>query len=174
MAAQKRDAWLTVIGVGKLIKMALLLVLGAGCVTLRGDDPMERATKWVAELGLEPGSRWVRHALQLAAGLDNHKLGALAAGCFVYAGLFAIEGGGLLAKKRWAEYVTIGITGSFVPLEIYEIVHHTSAGKIVALVLNLAALVYLVHHVRKEREEKRGASGSPRMLQMEGGARPTA
>jgi hypothetical protein len=36
----------------------------------------------------------------------------------LYAGLFAVEGGGLWLAKRWAECLTIIATTSFVPFEV--------------------------------------------------------
>jgi uncharacterized membrane protein (DUF2068 family) len=55
-----------------------------------------------------------------------------------------VEGVGLLKKRRWAEWLTVGVTASFIPLEIYEIVRRLSPGKIAALVLNLGILIYLL------------------------------
>lgn len=140
-----------VIGVGKLLKAATLVVLGVAFLTLVGESPTERVTKWAEDVGLRPGSGVVHRAIVTAAGLDAHKLKLLAAALFLYAVLFTIEGGGLLAKKRWAEYFTIVITGSFLPIEIYELVHRASVGKVVALVLNLTVLGYLAWHVRREK-----------------------
>ena len=37
-------------------------------------------------------------------------------------GDFFDEGVSLLLRKRWAEYFTVIVTASFIPLEIYELV----------------------------------------------------
>ena len=47
-------------------------------------------------------------------------------------------------QKYWAEWFTVIATGSLVPLEIYEAVHRFSAFKLVALLVNIAIVVYLV------------------------------
>jgi uncharacterized membrane protein (DUF2068 family) len=60
------------------------------------------------------------------------------------------EGFGLLFRKRWAEYLTIIATGSFIPLEIYEIARHCSAARILLLIGNVAIVVYLIVHVRSQ------------------------
>src|SRR3954471_22424684 len=56
----------------------------------------------------------------------------------IYALVFLVEGGGLIAVCRWAEWLTVIVTTSFIPLEIWKLVRHTSAPGIVTLVLNIA------------------------------------
>jgi uncharacterized membrane protein (DUF2068 family) len=46
-------------------------------------------------------------------------------------------------RRRWAEWLTVIVTGSFVPLEVYELAHRAGWGKVVALALNLAIVGYL-------------------------------
>jgi uncharacterized membrane protein (DUF2068 family) len=63
-------------------------------------------------------------------------------GTFPYAGLFAIEGFGVLLRKRWAEYFTIVTPGGLIPLEIYELPQHFTVPKlVVALVKHADRLV---------------------------------
>jgi uncharacterized membrane protein (DUF2068 family) len=71
---------------------------------------------------------------------------------FVYASVFMVEGVGLIARRRWAEWFTVLVTASFVPLEIYEIARHPDAIRIAALVVNLAIVAYLVMRLRQRRE----------------------
>jgi len=59
------------------------------------------------------------------------------------------EGTGLALRKRWAEYFTILVTASFLPLEIYELAHRVTAIKIVVMAINVAILAYLVGRVVK-------------------------
>ena len=68
-----------------------------------------------------------------------------------YAAVFLVEGVGLLFRKRWAEWLTVGVTASFVPVEVYEMVHRFGIGKVIALVLNIAIVAYLVWHRLGER-----------------------
>ena len=60
-----------------------------------------------------------------------------------YAALFSVEGVGLLLRKRWAEWMTVIVTGSFIPFELIGIVRRPGPGKIVALALNIAIVVYI-------------------------------
>ena len=40
---------------------------------------------------------------------------------FIYAALDLVEGTGLYLEKVWAEYLTLAITASFLPWEIFEV-----------------------------------------------------
>ena len=84
--------------------------------------------------------------------MNAKQLKELSIGSFVYAAITLTEGAGLAFRKRWAEYFTIVITGSFLPLEIYEIIRHTTAMKFLLLAVNLAILGYLIARVRRPRE----------------------
>lgn len=51
---------------------------------------------------------------------------------------------GLWLGKRWGEYLAAVATAAFIPVEIYELVEHVSAFKIALLLINVAAVVWLV------------------------------
>jgi hypothetical protein len=61
-----------------------------------------------------------------------------------YAVLAAVEAVGLWRQRRWAEYLTLIATSALLPLEVYELVRGITALKVVALVVNLAVVVYLL------------------------------
>jgi len=72
----------------------------------------------------------------------------------VYAAIFFTEGLGLAFRKRWAEYFTIITTSSLLPLEIYELAKRVSVGRALALLINLAVVVYLVYELRRYPERR--------------------
>ncbi len=76
------------------------------------------------------------------------QLKELSLGTFLYAGLFATEGVGLLMRKRWAEYFTIITTSGLVPLELFELYRHFTPVKLAVLLINLLIVLYLVRRVR--------------------------
>ena len=47
-------------------------------------------------------------------------------------------------QKRWAEYLTFIATTVLLPLEIYELTHSITPFKIIALIVNIAIVVYLL------------------------------
>jgi uncharacterized membrane protein (DUF2068 family) len=144
----KSDLGLTIIGIAKLIKVAILTSVGVAALVAVNHDPPALLAHVANAVGVDHNSHHLQRLVGKLAGVTPKKLEAVGFGSFVYAALFATEGVGLLMKKRWAEYLTIVITISFLPLEIYEIVHHDSVPKVVALVVNAIVAVYLVVRVR--------------------------
>jgi uncharacterized membrane protein (DUF2068 family) len=61
-----------------------------------------------------------------------------------YALVELVEAVGLWLLKRWGEYFTVVATGAFLPLEGYEMGHDPTITKLLALLINTAAVVYLV------------------------------
>src|SRR6476646_11249688 len=62
----------------------------------------------------------------------------------LYGALQLAEGIGLWSLQRWGEYLAVVGTTLFIPLEIYEIVDRVSWLKVVVLIINVAAVVYLL------------------------------
>jgi uncharacterized membrane protein (DUF2068 family) len=153
----KSDVWVTVIGVGKLIKVALLTAVGIAALVAVNHDPPEMLEHAANFVGVDHDSHHLQRLVAKLAGVTTKKLEAVGFGSFVYAALFATEGVGLLLKKRWAEYLTIVITISFLPLEIYELVHHSSVAKVVTLVLNALVAIYLIVRVTSSKTSARAA-----------------
>jgi uncharacterized membrane protein (DUF2068 family) len=139
-----RDPLLRLIALFKLAKGLLLLILGVATLNLRHRDITDVLGTWVDQLHLDPGGRLVRAVLLHAADLRARRLVALSAGMLFYAALLLTEGTGLLLRKRWAEYFTVFVTASFVPLELYAIARHTTATRLVVLGVNVAIVWYLV------------------------------
>lgn len=138
------------IGGFKLAKGLLLVALGAGALKLLGQDAGVALTRLAELLNFDPGSKWFQAATQKLGQLYP-KLSMVAVGSFCYGVVFNVEGVGLILQKRWAEWVTVVTTGSFIPFEIFEIVKHHSAAKLAVLALNVAILIYLIVRLRRER-----------------------
>jgi len=144
-----RGLWL--IAAFKLVKGLGLLILGIGVLKLLHTDVAAEVAQWIDILRVDPHNHYIQEALAKLGMVDDRKLKALSVGTFFYSALYLTEGIGLSLRKRWAEYVTIISTASLLPLEIYEIVKHVNAPKIVVLLANIAVLVYLVIEVRRTR-----------------------
>jgi len=147
----KGSRGLLLIAAFKLIKGLALLALAIGALQLLHKDVAAQVAQWIDVLRVDPHNHYIQEALAKLGMVDDRKLKALSVGTFFYSALYLTEGIGLSLRKRWAEYVTIISTASLLPLEIYEIVKHVNAPKIVVLVANVAVLVYLVIEVRRTR-----------------------
>jgi uncharacterized membrane protein (DUF2068 family) len=132
----------------KLLKAALLIGVGIGALRMFQKDVTSVLQHWVSLLGLDPDNQYVDLALQKASNLSPNKIRGLGIGSFVYAGLFVTEGVGLWLTRRWAEWLTVIITGSFVPVEVYHIYHRPTPIKILVLIINFAIVGYLLYRIR--------------------------
>ncbi|MGI8964824.1 MAG: DUF2127 domain-containing protein, partial [Limisphaerales bacterium] len=70
---------------------------------------------------------------------------------FFYSALMLTEGVGLLFEKRWAEWLTVFVTASFIPFEIYEMARHLSISKVVVLLINIVIVGYLILRLREKK-----------------------
>jgi uncharacterized membrane protein (DUF2068 family) len=142
------------IGVFKLIKSAVLI--GLGFVWLSGAVADRSLFEAAVSMGALDGHRVVRRAVARIAALNERELAALTLATFGYAALFAVEGVGLIRRRRWAEWMTVVLTASFIPFEVYELDRRPGAGKLVALVLNVAIVATLAWRLASERARRRG------------------
>ncbi|HVU50530.1 MAG TPA: DUF2127 domain-containing protein [Polyangia bacterium] len=134
---------LSAIGFFKLIKAGMLLALGLWALTGRRDHHAHTLAHLAHWTGAFSGRELVQRALARLLSLDERVLHELGVASLAYAAIFLVEGVGLLAKRTWAEWLTVGVTGSFVPLEVYELAHRPTPAKLAALVLNVAIVAYL-------------------------------
>jgi uncharacterized membrane protein (DUF2068 family) len=151
--SQPGSTFLRAIAVFKFFKAALLIAAGIGALHLVNKDVAQYADNLVSRFHIDPGNRHVARGLARVSAVTPRRLHELGAVAFVYAGLFLLEGIGLWSLKRWGEWVTVIITGSLLPFEIYEIYRHASLVKVGVLVVNAIVLGYLA--ARLVREGKR-------------------
>jgi uncharacterized membrane protein (DUF2068 family) len=146
--ASQSSAVLVLIGLFKLLKAVLLIAVGIGAIHYLHKDLAGTVEHWVQVLRVDPDNRFVHRLLARVFRVTPRQLRELSVGTFLYAGLFATEGTGLLLRKRWAEYFTIVTTGALIPLEVFELVRHFTFAKVVVTLVNVLIVLYLVARVR--------------------------
>lgn len=146
---KSRFGVLRAIAVYKIGKVVLLLATAYGFLRLREPTVIARLYSWAASLpsGLEQD--WVRKGLVFFSGLSPGRINALGFVTLAYALVFTTEGIGLWMGKRWAEWLTAIVTGSLIPLEIWEMAQRPGPGKAAVIVVNVAIVWYLVRQLRK-------------------------
>jgi uncharacterized membrane protein (DUF2068 family) len=144
-----RDAMLWLIGGFKLVKGLLLLAVAFEALHLLHKDLGDVSAAWVAHLHLDVDNRYVDRALGKLLSLDDRKLKAISAGTFFYSALLLTEGIGLLLRRRWAEYFTVIVTGSFIPLELYELSRRINMTRLIIIGINVAVVWYLIVVLRR-------------------------
>ncbi len=83
-------------------------------------------------------------AAERALQAKHSTLNVVAAALICYGALQVFEGIGLWLLKRWGEYFAVVATSLFLPLEIYELTEKVTWLRIGALLVNVAAVVYLL------------------------------
>jgi len=96
------------------------------------------------QIGIDLDNSWIVHELNRVLGMDSGTLHLVELALIAYGVLQLIEAVGLWQMKRWGEYFAVVATSLFIPLEIYELFHHATALKVFALVINVAAVAWLV------------------------------
>lgn len=84
------------------------------------------------------------HSVEKVLNAKPSTLNLVGVAVLLYGLLQVAEGIGLWSLKRWGEYVAVVGTTLFIPLEVYEITQKVSWLKIVVLIVNIAAVLYLL------------------------------
>lgn len=144
-----KDRLLNLIVAFKFFKGIMLIAVALGAHHLMNRDMSDFVEHLVDSFRVDPDNRYIHLLLEKAQLVGGKQLEELSIGSFFYAAIVITEGTGLALRKHWAEYFTIIVTASFLPLEIYELAHRVTPIKIVVMLINLAILVYLIGRVWK-------------------------
>jgi uncharacterized membrane protein (DUF2068 family) len=147
-----RDRGLLLIGLFKLGKSLLFFCLGIGAVHLLHKDIGDEVMRLITALKFDPESRFVSLVLDKVDLIDAHRLREISLATFGYSALALTEGVGLLLEKVWAEYLTLILTVSFLPWELYELVRRPDWFRVSLLLINLAVLAYLVWLLQRKKQ----------------------
>jgi uncharacterized membrane protein (DUF2068 family) len=150
-AHKRHDRGLLAIGLFKLGKAILFFSLGIGAIHLLHKDLGDEILRLAKELRFDPESRIVTLILDKVDLIDDHRLRLISFGTFAYSALALTEGVGLVLEKVWAEYLTLALTVSFLPWELYELSRHPNWFRVSLLLINLAVLWYLVWLLKKKK-----------------------
>jgi uncharacterized membrane protein (DUF2068 family) len=156
---EHRNRWLILIAAFKLAQAMLFVAIGVGALQLLHKDVGDVLAKVAHHLRFNPESRFVNFILDRASLLDDRLLRRIGDVVFIYAGLDLIEGIGLYLEKVWAEYLTLAITASFLPWEIFEIFRRVTVARVGLLAVNALVFVYLLMLVVERGKRRMGEAG---------------
>lgn len=145
---------LRLIAVFRFSKAILLIASGLGALRLLRPGMMEVVTRWVEALPFASQSAFVQRAIAFITRLPPQRIQEAAIAVFLYAALFTTEAVGLWMGKVWAEWLTIIATTSFIPFEVYEVIHKPTIIRAAVLILNIAIVVYLLYRRRRLRSSR--------------------
>ena len=154
---EERSGIIVAIGAFKLVKASLLVAAGLGALKLLDRDAAQALEQLLERITVAPGRALLERLAGRIGLLDEKQLKEIAFGTFAYAAVFAVEGVGLLLRRTWAEWLTVIVTGSFIPLEIWHAARHATAASFATIAVNLAIVIYLGARIARR---KRGAQSS--------------
>jgi uncharacterized membrane protein (DUF2068 family) len=150
-AVKHHDSGLLAIGLLKLFEAVFFFLVGVGAIHFIHRDLGDAATRLAERLRMDMDGRVMTWVLDHLDDVTSRRLKQIGIATFFYAGLRVAEGVGLVMEKVWAEYLTVGVTMSFLPWEVYEICRRLDWIRIGLLVVNLIVLAYLLWLMRRNR-----------------------
>lgn len=150
-SAGRRDRGIALIAGFKLAKAVLLVAIGLGAIRLLHPGVASHAQQWLATFTSGADRRLTLRMFARLSGVSRARLETLGVGAFLYAALYTAEGIGLWRGARWAEYLTVIATGSFIPFEGYELMREFTPLRLAALVVNVVVVAYLIYRLRHPR-----------------------
>lgn len=146
-ARRKHNKWLVLIAAYKLLQALLFLLIGLGARRLLHRDIGDELFTLAEHLRFNPESRLVNFVLDKASLLNDPMLRRIGLVAFSYSAVSMAEGIGLYLEKAWGEILTLLITASFLPWEIYEIFRRQTFIRFGLLAANLLVFWYLLQLV---------------------------
>ncbi|MGS0688473.1 DUF2127 domain-containing protein [Nakamurella sp. GG22] len=96
------------------------------------------------QIGWDLDRSAVLHGISRIFAFTPQTLVWIAIGLCAYAGLLFVESYGLWRVRRWGEYFSVVVTSVFLPWEIYEVTEKFTGLKLLLMLVNLAAVVWLI------------------------------
>lgn len=148
-AASRHDRLLPWIAAERGARAVLLLAIGVVLITHPHTDWGSKITDLARHVGFDPSSNGIHKLIDKVRSISSRKYEVFGAVALAYAVLEGAESYGLWRKRRWGEYLTVVATSLLFIPELYELAHKVSVLKVLALVVNVAVVVYLIRQLRE-------------------------
>lgn len=153
-AGQIRDRFIIrLLGVERGVRGLLVFIVGLAVWQLQVSqeslvDHLKEALPllkpFADQIGWNMSDSGVINFLTELISTSPHTLSLISLALVLYGLLQIVEGAGLWFQKRWAEYLAVVATSAFIPLEVFEISHKVTFLRVGALVINIAAVLWLL------------------------------
>ena len=141
---QRHNRLLLLIAAYKFLYALLFIAIGLGAHRLLHKDIADEIELLARHLRFNPESRLVTFVLEKASLINDPVLRRIGFFAFAYAGITLAEGIGLYLEQAWGEFLTLAITASFLPWEIFEIFRRVNWLHVGLLVINTLVFSYLL------------------------------
>ncbi len=160
------------IAVFDLVKAVLFLVAAAGIFHLVDRNTHVELTRLLHAFRLKGDHEFVRGLLLKTDVITDADKRILTGVLLLYTAMYAVEGVGLLLRRRWAEYFAVAMTAIPLPFEVHTLLHHAThlqssnllasdptvpvllhsqvfVLKFAVLIINAGIVWYLLHHLQR-------------------------
>lgn len=137
----------------RFVRGLLIGALGVGVLQFKSSQvsvreifqrDLKAAKPLLDQLGWNATDSGLLHSVDRVLNARGSTLTLVGAFLIGYGVLQLVEGVGLWRLERWGEYFAVVATSLFLPLEIYELVEKVTLLRVGALLLNVAAVLYLL------------------------------
>ncbi len=149
---KQHNKLLILIAVYKSAQALLFAAVGVGALRLLHKDVGDVFDSIREALHFSPESRMVNFLLDKVSLVDDPMLRRIGLVAFSYAAVSLAEGIGLYLEKTWGEVLTLLITASFLPWEIFEVFRRVTWLRVGLLIINALVFAYLLKMVAERRK----------------------
>ncbi len=150
-----------VIALGRFIYGIILLGLGLVVFELIGKNLKSGYLNLLARWHIDAHIYYVHWLLKKVSSVNHNLLELLAVVNSFYAALAFAEAAGLLMGKRWAYWLVIVDTASFIPVEIYQLCKGFNWINLILMLYFLTTVIYLASKIRSLPRSNPGLFVSP-------------
>ena len=139
-----KDGTLRTIIALKALGGVLFLLIGLGVFAMINKDISDLAEQVAGSLGVDPENDYILQLLEWFTGISPKQIVVIGLVTILYSSLLLTMAWGLHLGRIWADWLTIGATGLFIPIELYEVVWSLRLTYGVALAINVFVVWYLI------------------------------
>src|ERR1700753_2853131 len=141
------------LAIERAFRCVIFLAVAAGVFKVNGsrervrhafDKDLPLLKPLANQIGWNPDNSKIIHTISHAFSLSSSTLTWIAVGLTGYAAIELVEAVGLWLMQRWGDYFAVIATSVFLPLEIYELTEKITALRLIALVINIVAVIWLL------------------------------
>jgi uncharacterized membrane protein (DUF2068 family) len=144
---QSRNRVLLLIAIYKFLHALFFFAIAMGAHHLLHKNLADQIEIFARHLRFNPESRLVIFILRKSSVINGPVLERISLVASCYATLTLVEGIGLYLQKAWGEFLTLAITASFLPWEIFEIFRRLTWIRVGLLTINILVFAYLLRLV---------------------------
>ncbi|MGA2569369.1 MAG: DUF2127 domain-containing protein [Terracidiphilus sp.] len=156
-SGHRHNRLLVLIALYKFLHALVYIAIGVGALHLLHKDVADQIDLLARHFRFDPESRLVNFLLDKASLLNDPVLRRIGFVAYSYAAITMAEAIGLYLEQAWAEYLTLVITGSFLPWELFEVFRRITWFRVSLFTINLLVFAYLLRIVL-ERARHRAKS----------------